>query len=52
MRIRSSRVGKCSNPAYGQGMSVAALEACFLGKLLQRLGNDGDRRSSLPLIGD
>ena len=30
------------NPAFGQGMSVAALEACSLGRLLQRLGDDGD----------
>ncbi len=35
------------NPAYGQGMSVAALEACSLGRLLQRLGNDGDPFASL-----
>jgi hypothetical protein len=35
------------NPVYGQGMSVAALEACFLGRLLQRLGDDGDPFASL-----
>jgi 2-polyprenyl-6-methoxyphenol hydroxylase-like FAD-dependent oxidoreductase len=29
------------NPVYGQGMSVAALEACLLRSLLERLG-DGD----------
>jgi 2-polyprenyl-6-methoxyphenol hydroxylase-like FAD-dependent oxidoreductase len=35
------------NPAYGQGMSVAALEACSLGRLLQRLGDDADPFASL-----
>jgi hypothetical protein len=30
------------NPAYGQGMSVAAQEACLLRKLLERLAEDSD----------
>ena len=30
------------NPVYGQGMSVAAQEACLLQRLLQRLGGDSN----------
>ena len=36
----------CFNPVYGQGMSVAALEACLLRRLLERLGGD-----SSPIAG-
>jgi len=44
------------NPVYGQGMSVAALEACLLQRLLERLAGDrlgGDRLGgdSNPIAG-
>lgn len=35
------------NPAYGQGMSVAALEACLLRRLLEGLEKDSDPLAAL-----
>jgi 2-polyprenyl-6-methoxyphenol hydroxylase-like FAD-dependent oxidoreductase len=35
------------NPVYGQGMSVAAQEACLLHSLLERLGGDSDPIAAL-----
>jgi 2-polyprenyl-6-methoxyphenol hydroxylase-like FAD-dependent oxidoreductase len=35
------------NPVYGQGMSVAALEACLLTRLLEDLGQDSDPIAAL-----
>jgi len=38
------------NPVYGQGMSVAALEACLLRKLLVTAGAEGEMSSRASLI--
>ncbi len=35
------------NPVYGQGMSVAALEACLLRRLFERLGEDSNPLAAL-----
>jgi hypothetical protein len=43
------------NPAYGQGMSVAALEACLLRTLLEKFGGErleGERLEGEKLGGD
>ena len=40
----------CFNPVYGQGMSVAALKACLLKGLLERLGGDRDPIAGLAPI--
>lgn len=43
------------NPVYGQGMSVAAMEACLLQRILERLAGDrlaGDRLGADRLGGD
>ena len=39
------------NPVYGQGMSVAALEACLLQRLLERLAGDRLAGDSDPIAG-
>jgi 2-polyprenyl-6-methoxyphenol hydroxylase-like FAD-dependent oxidoreductase len=39
------------NPVYGQGMSVAALEACLLRRLLERLAGDRLAGDSNPIAG-
>lgn len=38
------------NPVYGQGMSVAAIEACVLGEILRQLNDTGKSLQSLPQL--